>query len=72
MTKYKNWIIEIEKTPMGLFSWTARSYGGGYLADREGGDLGTKSNAIREIKRWIELYETNNQIYLRTLGLTVI
>jgi hypothetical protein len=59
--KHRKWKLQIEK-PRGMrmyWTWSAESSKGDYLADDEGGDLGSMSNAKQTIKSWIKKFEKN-------------
>jgi hypothetical protein len=53
--KYKGYEVSVDKI-YGLFRWYAYSDEHPTLADREGGDLRTYTNAKKTIKRWINEY----------------
>ncbi len=65
--KYKyegvNWTVDVTKESSYYFTWNANS-DWGYLADREGGELGDMQNAKATIKEWIRRF-MDNPIYFK-------
>lgn len=57
------WSVTVRKQGSHHFTWDAHS-DWGYLADREGGELGDMQNAKYVIKRWIQQF-MDNPIYFK-------
>lgn len=57
------WTVDVTKHSRYHFTWHAES-DWGYLADREGGELGDMQNAKSTIKEWIRRF-MDNPIYFK-------